>query len=1208
MRRIRTALALTILCCLAFAGAAAVRAVLAATFAAPAPYTEPDTYKGDTAIYSGSGLATVPVNVMFLLDTSRNMDQSGGSEAYNPNIVYPGSYDAKAIYIQNNSGVFSKYVADYTAAGVCAEAFTALRDYGFYNKGLSKTSGACSNKSSDIGNYYLGNLLNKTQATPPPATTWSANKAYAVGDLVKGTSDTRVFRCIQAGTSGGSEPAWPADASTSVVDGGAKWELNVSLMEVVKAVLGHVAGAFKADINAGFMTVGPNNAGGWVRAQVKPLSEGTNLSDFKSTLQGISFISSNTSMPMNEALYDAFHYFGGKNDSNKKLASGAAVYAAPSPIQYSCQNNYVIVLTTGSSTPSSQAETAIGDVDKNGLSGRIDDAAKMLYETDVLTDQTGVEATTGNQRVRTSVIQLMTSEVAELKSATNQTHGRGSYYRANSTEQLTQHLLDQLGNFVREGQTAFVAPVVPASPENRTYSGKRIYIGFFNPLSNEGWQGNLKKFAIGEDNRILDVNGNPATTAEGTFNAGATSFWNLPGRTGDAGRVDQGGVGARLKERTDPRKIYTYTGGVEKSMTYSSNLFTTSNTSAALSAGTLGVLPEDRDKLIKFVQGYDGYNDQGNGDTAKRLWLMGDIIHSKPLVVSYKRYTFSTANEANPDLNKTFIFLGSNDGMLHCFRDVDGEEEWAFIPPDMLPRLKHLRSTKHHYYVDATPAIYVHDANGDGNIVKADGDRAVVIFGVRRGEGMAALTDAGSRGSYYAIDVSDPKAPQFLWQVNNRLPGFEEMAETWSQPRLARVKVGGKKKIVAFVGAGYDNVEDLRFGSTQTYPAGVSKVTVTDDFTQGKSADGGTALSPRGRGIYAVEIATLNPTGAGATPLQPDFTYSGELVWGYTFGSGNDGKIFKSAEINFSIPSDILALDRNHDGLIDRLYVGDTGGNLWRFNVGDDSVANWTAKKVFEANGGPDGTNGRKIFYKPDVTILDPSNVMVYFGTGDREHPQNYLNPGVGGAVVDRLYAVRDNDSRAAVLKENNLHNVTANILQQDLSADQIEAERQAIFAADNFGWYISLNFNAGEKVLAPASVFNKVVFFTTYQPNSLEYVQANTTPCEPGNLGTSRMYAVNSRTGEAVFNFAASGTDRYGESQSTASNQRAIGKDQDGNATVLRRADREMVLGGGIPSGMVFIIGADGAVSTLASADASFPALDLPGNGMIYPIYWMQW
>lgn len=1188
-------------------------------------HAAPDRFKGDTAIYSGTAVKLRP-NVLFVVDTSRDMAQAGGVEPYDPAITYPAQgYATNTIYKKINQGNYQLYVADVNAAGVCADAQALLLSTGFYNQALKKTDGTCSVRANEIGDYYLGNLLNKLNAPVTVTATWAAGQAYALNDVVKPTSSTynTTYRCIQAGTSGAVEPApWPTAAGSTVNDGTVRWQITADLLAVVKEVLYQVSEPLRDDVKMGLMTFGTNNHGGFLKAGVNKVSASdtivttgadgpANYTAFRAAVAGMNFLATNTGQPVNETLWDAQLYYQGLNNSNLKFSTDA--FDAPSPIDYTCQKNYVILLTTGSSTPSPQAAAAIGDLDGDGTEGSIMDAAKRNYETDALADVAAVAQSLGMQRIQTTIIQLMTSRVPDLETATNGSHGRSAYYLANSTDELIEALIETLSSVVREAETAFVAPVVPASPENRTYSGKRIYIGFFKPISGKPWLGNLKKFAINSQNQIVSVDGSTlATNADGTFNAGATSFWSPDG---DSGNVLVGGIGGVLKDRTTARNIYTYTGDTTKKLlTDAANAFVATNAAAPLSAANLGVVADDRVKLIDFVRGLDGYNDNGLGVTVKRDWLLGDILHSKPLVLPFDKYIFTDTAEETCGINSnnTFIFQGTNDGMLHAFRDCNGEEAWAFIPPSLLPRLKNMRDPSHSFYVDTTASLYQHDANGDGHIRKAAGDYAILLFGLRRGGGRSDLSSTDSHGSFYALDVSDPEAPVFMWEISNQTAGFAELAQTWSQPKLARFKIGTARKIAMVVGAGYDNAEDLRWGSTQTYPDAVADISetyfATDDFTVGMSTGTRTSpLYPRGRGIYIVEIATLS-----GTPLAPNFDNTGTKIWSYTYGATatTSANAKTSPEMTFSIPSDIFVLDRNLDGNTDKIYVGDVGGNLWRFEVGDTVPANWDGGKIFSSNPGADGTNGRKIFYKPDVTFLDSHNNMIYFGTGDREHPQNYLNPGAGGAVVDRIYAFRDKDTTTTLLTEANLVDVTTNILQQDADPDDVADQKALLASPDKYGWYIKLNAanHDGEKVLAPNSVFNNVAFCTSYQPLTSAQLNLISNPCQPGNLGTSRLYAVNYLTGEAVYNYnTGTGSDVFGENQDTSTNARAVDTDGDGNSFVLRRSDREVTLGGGIPSGMVFIIGANGKITVLTSADASFPALSLESSGVIFPLYWLQ-
>jgi type IV pilus assembly protein PilY1 len=90
----------------------------------------------------------------------------------------------------------------------------------------------------------------------------------------------------------------------------------------------------------------------------------------------------------------------------------------------------------------------------------------------------------------------------------------------------------------------------------------------------------------------------------------------------------------------------------------------------------------------QFIRG-DTSNEGSNGGTFRtRDGILGDIIHSSP---------------AYDSENKT-VFFGANDGMLHALNSEDGVERFAYIPREVLPRLKNLTSTSylgaHEYFVD----------------------------------------------------------------------------------------------------------------------------------------------------------------------------------------------------------------------------------------------------------------------------------------------------------------------------------------------------------------------------------------------------------------------------------------------------------------------------------------------------------------------------
>ena len=57
------------------------------------------------------------------------------------------------------------------------------------------------------------------------ATAWASTTAYALGDVVRGASADLPAICVQAGTSGGSEPTWPAAPGDPISDGSAEWRM-----------------------------------------------------------------------------------------------------------------------------------------------------------------------------------------------------------------------------------------------------------------------------------------------------------------------------------------------------------------------------------------------------------------------------------------------------------------------------------------------------------------------------------------------------------------------------------------------------------------------------------------------------------------------------------------------------------------------------------------------------------------------------------------------------------------------------------------------------------------------------------------------------------------------------------------------------------------------------------------------------------------------
>jgi type IV pilus assembly protein PilY1 len=1235
--------------------------------AVPSVFSAPDFYAGDSAVYMGEGTSVRP-NIMFLIDNSGAMKDIGSQEPYDPSIDYAtlldlsssDAYESGRVYLRNvaNENNTNYQTTKFTVDEVGCSRLTdqsgnyaeeaydgsyatdfpngdgyddgtneihpryALEQNGFWYGALD-SKGSCPNNQNQWENYFSGNFLNYLQNTSETIT-WAewksagdADGSYQLGAIVEPTDYDMLFKCIEVtGSPGSSEPDWnPQNLETGPVpgtivnDGGVVWEALGTVMDMVQYQMEHVVfQQVRNRANMGIMTFGDNNHGAKVVEPVLKagLYDAEGAVNYQKLIGGLvtleDLVNGNT-QPVNESLWDAYLYWKGESDSSDGISSDKAAY--PTPIEHWCQGNHLVVLTTGSAGNNSQTKTKVGDVDGDGNQGLVDDVAKLMH------DNLGLTISGFQPQVRTHVIQLMTPYVQRLEMATDENHGNGKYYNIKNPQELINALIEIIGGILEES-SSFVAPVVPASPDNRGYSGERIYLGFFKPMNDEPWYGNLKKFNLGlnSDSRIkgFDADGNeinatyryPEDTNDprldgqflvqnDDFELGipdVASHWN----SGlDGGEVNMGGVGGKLMARNftiNPRKIYTRL--TSDNLTDAGNRLAKSN--ANLTAGILNVTADARDNVIDFVHGYDAYDEYAPRDDGKRPWILGDIIHSKPVVLNYKKYDPETDDETSTVDNQGYIFVGSNSGMLHAFRDATGEEAWSFVPKDLLKNLQFLPDTTQHiYFVDNSPVIYVFDKDGADGIDASSGDMAILICGMRRGGGTSTLTQAvegdppPSRGSYFALDISNPESPQFLWTINSETSDAGELSQTWSLPYLTKMRIGSSTKVVAVTGAGYDTNEDLRYGNTQDFPDGTDDETVTSLAPNGAgnitSPGSSGPYSARGRGIFVIEVADLS--------AEDPLTNSGSVLWHY---SNND--------MVYSFPGDPLVVDRDSDGYSDHIYTLDTGGQLWRFNVESDSISDWTGTLVFQANIENSGDVGRKAFYKPTATV-NGLDTFIYFGTGDREHPLN-------AAVVDRFYVVRDRQSGTsswdyslAPLTEDQLVDVTEDQLQDSTVNQNVkDTLRQkltypyTVGEQTYYGWYLQLDEHAGEKVLALPKVVNNVVFFTTYTPAIVNPDDPDFDPCA-AVLGPSRMYAVKAQTAEAVFDF-------YKPNNSESDGE---------TVAVLERRDRYMEIGEGIASEPLVVVTKTGSLSTIVGRGGGFfstPELDVMDP--VFQVYWMKW
>ena len=136
---------------------------------------------------------------------------------------------------------------------------------------------------------------------------------------------------------------------------------------------------------------------------------------------------------------------------------------------------------------------------------------------------------------------------------------------------------------------------------------------------------------------------------------------------------------------------------------------------------------------------------------------------------------------------------------------------------------------------------------------------------------------------YFALDITNTLSPQYLWEFPKSTDAttLAKVGQSWSEPVIGRVKVEGAcgqcdpndsqkncrlyERWVAFIGGGFD------------------------------------ATNSTGKAFFVVDIKT------------------GDIIKEF---SGLTG-------MNYSFAASPTAVDTNSDGFIDKVYIGDLGGQMW---------------------------------------------------------------------------------------------------------------------------------------------------------------------------------------------------------------------------------------------------------------------------------------
>ena len=504
-------------------------------------------------------------------------------------------------------------------------------------------------------------------------------------------------------------------------------------------------------------------------------------------------------------------------------------------------------------------------------------------------------------------------------------------------------LLQKLTDAIRQVLASKLTFTSPAIMPDLKY-GDHIFQALFNYKQDAQWEGHLIKYKLNADGSI------------------GNKVWD---------------AGEKLnKVKAINRKIWT-AGNNYPSGT---NNFTTSNLSyikSELYHGASQDTDANANKLINFIRGLDSYDEDNDGNTTDERWKLADIYHSQISIVgrpsaptsAANSYTESFYRNSNQYQNfssqynnrKQIVLAGSNGGMLHAFYSSTGEELWAFIPPSLLSKLRQVESSKSKssnsiYGVDGSPVVK--------DIFYNNKWHTVVISGLGRGG-----------HSYFALDITDINNPKHLFTFDNNpsqkivthwdstgvkneysyassIPSeydFSKLGESWSTPRILRMKIGNTDKWVAVFGGGFNNGVNTNYGSS---------IYVIDMEDKGKVLKNINIADKPGNNVVNSVPASIIPIIADGTSLAQ---YHGAIA-----------------------------------------YVADYEGKLWKINLTDKGTQ-YDTQQIFDSEA--TDTNGRRVMKDITASIDTNNDLWVYFGTGDQQQLQKESS-----SIKNRVYGLKDND------------------------------------------------------------------------------------------------------------------------------------------------------------------------------------------------------
>lgn len=722
-------------------------------------------------------------------------------------------------------------------------------------------------------------------------------------------------------------------------------------------------------------------------------------------------------------------------------------------------------------------------------------------------------------------------------------YGNGGFYSAQSVDDVVNSVVKFLDDVKPEfDPVATGSPTLPQDALNPLRIQPYGYYASFIPKPQEStqlWVGNMNKYHIFNGELYNASKTIRLIKADGSLDAAAKGLWTDEGMKG---QLPLGLSTNAANEQVANRTIYTnreITGTAASYAASEIGSLKKVNVETLFGTGSTALFVNDPDK--NYWLNLLGYNVAATGTvtladliTKPELRQVGSVMHSTPILLTQSgkiSYISGTIDTTDRD---DYLLFGSTQGLLHVVRagknatDANrGKEVFAFAPNEMMQNQKNaflsetsstLGKNNLFYGIDAPWTAYTqYVAKADGTLTVNDSGRVaqnasgddIAIKGLQWVYG--GLRMGGK--SYYALNLSDLDNPELKFHIDpanskiyksgsstaTTVNALSYMGQSWSKPTIAYVKFGGVKKLVMFVGGGYDpGYENAAYDQSTT--------------------TGG------GAGVYMFDAN------------------NGDLLWwtsaNATAAGGAEAFTNASAStinMKYSVVSQINAIDRDNDGLVDNLYFGDLGGQGFRVDLNNAATgADASAKKanfvkhvvrLFDEHA--TGGASPRFYEMPSVSIHDSDDgyvAAVAFSSGNRSSPlvgadaASGRNNQAGSTVsaADGVFVVYDKD-----VAKTDLY-ASPTLTTQNISFSSLNTNiSTGVPVTGNNGWkYIYSNIAGVYKGMNELYALDGMLYVNVFHRDGTGIGGT----CGAGVKGDSYVYQFCLPTGECPENFYASG------------------------------------------------------------------------------------